>query len=123
MRSINLRERFAYKKWPKWAVRTKMTDEEWMLMWTQEAGLGKNSTRDLSLRNERFYEQYINSRKWLVRRAFVLFMSERRCADCGARASHVHHVTYRRLGKELLDDLVPLCSACHDGRHSKKQRV
>jgi 5-methylcytosine-specific restriction endonuclease McrA len=35
------------------------------------------------------------------------------------QADVVHHLTYERLGNELLIDLVSLCNGCHDQAHGK----
>lgn len=38
----------------------------------------------------------------------------RRCEICGIRCfTHVHHRTYRRLGKEEKKDLIEVCKKCH----------
>jgi predicted HNH restriction endonuclease len=31
---------------------------------------------------------------------------------------HLHHRTYKNLGNERLNDLVPLCPDCHDRVHA-----
>ncbi|SFR41946.1 HNH endonuclease [Halogeometricum rufum] len=39
------------------------------------------------------------------------------CADCGATEDiHVHHKDRDRSNDDL-DNLIPLCKECHDGRH------
>jgi 5-methylcytosine-specific restriction endonuclease McrA len=64
------------------------------------------------------YEQYLRSRHWRSLRARVLLRWNGRCENCGAaRATEVHHRTYERLGRELLSDLRPLCSDCHELEH------
>lgn len=41
------------------------------------------------------------------------------CAICGkSRNIEVHHKTYAREGRELLDDLVVICRSCHNLQHS-----
>ena len=47
----------------------------------------------------------------------LLPVSRRRCQDCGAKAQHYHH----HLGyePEHLEDVVPLCRACHHARHGR----
>lgn len=55
-------------------------------------------------------EEYRRSKHWKnVRESFHL-----QCAACGwsSRIS-LHHKTYERLGRETVDDLVPLCANCH----------
>jgi hypothetical protein len=41
------------------------------------------------------------------------------CAVCWDPHVDLHHKTYRRLGEELLDDLVPLCRDHHDELHER----
>ena len=37
---------------------------------------------------------------------------------CGKDAQlHVHHCTYANYGEERLEDLIMLCSACHERFH------
>jgi len=42
------------------------------------------------------------------------------CSLCGDRAQHTHHKTYERKGKEVMEDLTPLCSVCHAKFHDKE---
>jgi hypothetical protein len=35
------------------------------------------------------------------------------------RAQHIHHLTYKHAGSELLFELVALCWACHQIAHSE----
>lgn len=42
------------------------------------------------------------------------------CRGCGTVDNlHVHHLTYERLGRELLTDLVTLCAGCHRKQHGR----
>lgn len=75
-----------------------------------------------------FYEQYIKSHEWQIKRLAALERSGCRCERCGARdgervlaqgkikhlSLHCHHLTYDRLGNEELDDLEILCEWCHE---------
>jgi len=36
---------------------------------------------------------------------------------CGGKGLEVHHLSYRRLGNELLSDLIVLCVGCHKKQH------
>ncbi len=39
---------------------------------------------------------------------------------CGTKTNlHLHHRTYKRLGRERLNDLVPLCKAHHEQAHQR----
>ena len=35
------------------------------------------------------------------------------CGKPKHKGMHLHHITYERLGKERLSDLVPVCESCH----------
>jgi hypothetical protein len=64
------------------------------------------------------YGAYLRSPGWLNRRSAAIRNSGGRCESCDAAAPlEVHHLTYRRLGAELPEDLVALCRACHEERH------
>lgn len=71
------------------------------------------------------YIKYINSDAWRAMRSRVLERDSCRCRDCGHTSprNHVHHLTYARLGRERLDDLVTLCKACHDAVHHGSMTV
>jgi 5-methylcytosine-specific restriction endonuclease McrA len=60
----------------------------------------------------RSYSAYLRSEQWQKRRRFVI-LRDGRCRDCGAQGTDVHHLTYGRVGRERLSDLVLLCERCH----------
>lgn len=65
------------------------------------------------------YDEYINSPEWLdssVRRS-KLISTNGNCEACAHKGNHVHHITYTNLGKESVDDLAFLCTACHEYTH------
>lgn len=63
------------------------------------------------------YENHLRSDKWreLCRR--VKERDRGICQECGGAGVHVHHLTYERMGDELLSDLVLLCRDCHEDIH------
>jgi 5-methylcytosine-specific restriction endonuclease McrA len=67
------------------------------------------------------YEQYLRSAQWKARRAQALDRAGDCCQKCGvskwSRQLEVHHLTYARLGEELPQDLIVLCSECHSSTH------
>lgn len=68
------------------------------------------------------YREYLASPHWKdVRRRYRTSKKPQGCAVCGERWSELHHRTYRRLGRERLSDLVPLCRQHHEAAH-KAQR-
>lgn len=67
-----------------------------------------------------WYDQYLQSPIWQERRELVLLRAGGICEACRLRrASAVHHLTYARVGKEPLFDLVAVCKECHDELHKE----
>jgi hypothetical protein len=65
------------------------------------------------------YADYLASEHWLdVRRRYAASDRPQRCA-CGKARHALHHLTYVRLGCELLEDLVAVCDPCHRRLHKK----
>jgi 5-methylcytosine-specific restriction endonuclease McrA len=63
------------------------------------------------------YSEYLRSAEWQQRRILRLEKDNYKCGDCGVTATDVHHLTYERIGKEILSDLISLCARCHAIRH------
>lgn len=68
------------------------------------------------------YDVYINGPDWRAKRLERRRLDEDTCCRCGGRPMaegglHVHHLTYDRLGHELMRDLRTLCAACHGDVH------
>ena len=64
------------------------------------------------------YDEYINSVEWEEKRQLRLRMDGFRCHKCGSAINlQVHHITYERLGNELMGDLITLCRNCHKRLH------
>ena len=62
----------------------------------------------------RWYDEYLRSQSWQHKRRLVLLRAGGICEGCGQEpASEAHHLTYARVGKEMLFDLVAVCSRCH----------
>lgn len=61
------------------------------------------------------YKDYLKSDKWKRKREEVFRYYGKRCFACKKQAKvlHVHHMTYERLFKESVRDLIPLCVPCH----------
>ena len=65
------------------------------------------------------YRQYLQSDAWKTKRKSVLQAAGFRCRRCGARATEVHHETYKRIYNERMSDLTALCSNCHEAAHTR----
>lgn len=63
------------------------------------------------------YAAYLKSAAWRdVRRRYRESDLPQICM-CGASKVQLHHTTYDRVGRELLEDLIPLCAPCHEQAH------
>lgn len=63
----------------------------------------------------RWYNTYLESSVWKEKRRAVLLRAQGVCEGCrNAMATEVHHLTYERVGREPLFDLVAVCKPCHD---------
>lgn len=64
------------------------------------------------------YIEYIASKVWRKKRRRVFYRDKHKCQECGAtRWLQVHHLTYKRLFREPLSDLITLCRDCHKAAH------
>ena len=64
------------------------------------------------------YTQYLRLDEYGRRRRPVLKRASRVCEGCRRPARlQIHHLHYQTIWKETPDDLVAVCSACHDRAH------
>lgn len=67
------------------------------------------------------YRAYLDSPAWEHKRRLVYERAEGRCERCGRDCSgiawHVHHLNYRRVFRERLEDLELLDHFCHSLEH------
>lgn len=67
-----------------------------------------------------WYAEYLRSSQWRELRERVLRRANHTCEGCGiTEATAVHHLTYDRVGNELLFDLVAVCESCHQRAHAR----
>ena len=60
------------------------------------------------------YKNYMISPQWEVKRAEAVKADGNACRKCGRKGKvEVHHITYKRMGAELPEDLIAVCPACH----------
>lgn len=65
------------------------------------------------------YYEYIKSDKWKKKREHRLKQLGNKCKRCSSTYKlNVHHLTYKRLGREKSKDLTVLCNTCHNFYHS-----
>jgi len=66
------------------------------------------------------YRRYLATPQWQMKRKAVLERERYVCQGCMTnRAVEVHHITYEHVGRELLFELVALCSDCHRVAHEE----
>lgn len=69
-----------------------------------------------------FYYSYLKSDEWKKLRRIVFMRCKGICEQCGvAQMEATHHKTYKRLGHELLEDLLGVCDDCHKKIHKIKK--
>lgn len=67
---------------------------------------------------QRSHADYLASPEWAERRSLVMDRASGLCEGRRkARATEVHHLSYRNWGREFLFELVALCGGCHDRIH------
>lgn len=78
--------------------------------------------RALSQSNEAWwdwYNRYLKCAAWHRRRRAALDRDNGICQGCRIRkATQVHHLTYDRVGYEMLFDLTAVCDTCHEQIHA-----
>jgi 5-methylcytosine-specific restriction endonuclease McrA len=99
----------AVKSWREWRLRRKILF-------------------DMGLTREK-YDKYLETPHWkeFRRQAFAeqrKTLGENRCNRCQKSkvTLHVHHLTYERLGKELLTDVEIICGECHEKEHGRDEQ-
>lgn len=71
-----------------------------------------------------FYNQYIKGPRWAAKREAWFNAFGKWCRACGRTTGPIqlHHMTYERLGRERMSDLVALCRDCHSDVESLYRR-
>lgn len=66
----------------------------------------------------RAYNAYLISNAWIDKRTQVLRRDHWTCQEnrhgCTITATEVHHLTYKNVGDEPLEDLLSVCHHCHE---------
>lgn len=69
------------------------------------------------------YKQYLKSNHWDIKRRGIL-KNNNRCANCNETLNlEIHHLNYKNLGNEKLEDLIVLCKNCHKIVHECKNSI
>lgn len=79
--------------------------------------------RALSRLGYNSYHAYLNSEWWRsVRERYYSSDRPQKCICGETEGLNLHHLTYARIGEELLEDLRALCSGCHTMLHILERR-
>lgn len=72
----------------------------------------------LVVRGYATYGIYLRSQAWKeFKHRYRLSDRPQHCLVCEGKRYQLHHVTYDRVGQELLDDVMPLCRKHHETLH------
>lgn len=69
-------------------------------------------------------DKFYHSKEWKDLSKYVLIKANYVCFDCGGLATEVHHekeVSTHWEERFNLDNLVPLCTSCHNRRRHKRK--
>lgn len=101
-----------WKRQQYWDERSKSLQTLYNMRWAMVRNAGRQE-----------YEEYIKSPEWRALRVKVFRRCKGICEGCGENAAvQVHHLTYDRLGNEMLFDLVAVCLHCHERLHPDRPR-
>ena len=78
--------------------------------------------KDYNYHNSKLYKYqvYLNSPTWKHKRQQVHDRDKNICQLCKIETSEeVHHLTYKNIFKEPLEDLIAVCASCHKKEHTK----
>ena len=102
-------------------------DDQLRADWWKKRDQYFSSLRDETQNRERqewfdWYNRYLLSPEWSKKRIAVMKRANFICEGCLQKtAVQVHHLTYDRVGNEMLFDLVAVCSDCHKAIHEAKR--
>jgi 5-methylcytosine-specific restriction endonuclease McrA len=67
----------------------------------------------------------MRSDKWKLFRQGIIVARGKKCEVCGDKNGglHLHHLSYKRMGEELPEDVQLLCRACHQLQHPEKKII
>lgn len=65
------------------------------------------------------YKDYLRSPEWKAKRKELFSLRGKKCERCTAtKQLHIHHLTYKNIFNEPLEDLQILCKFCHKKEHN-----
>ena len=84
--------------------------------WKQANAAVKLLQREQELLKEE-YQRYLRSERWRKLCALVRKRDNYKCRFCGRKGTQIHHLTYARIFREEIYDLVLTCDDCHKLLH------
>ncbi len=74
-------------------------------------------------RRKENYDAYMDSPEWRALKIAIIKERGRYCQRCGGLPNtiYLHHLTYKRFGREWHQDLVLVCFECHKKEHPGKK--
>lgn len=71
--------------------------------------------------NKEKYKEYLKTQQWKHKKFKRIKLDGYMCQQCFERVklntSNCHHITYNRLGREHMEDIITVCIACHKKIH------
>lgn len=97
------------------ALNAKVNREQFNREWEQRQADYRREAQERRQQQRHEYMLYLQSPEWAARRRSVLERASWTCEACrNARATEVHHITYRHIFNEPLFELVAVCFECHE---------
>lgn len=71
------------------------------------------------------YKDYLKTDHWKnIKKRYRKSKLIQNCYICGSQNNlNLHHKSYKRIGKERLNDLIPLCRECHYFTHQALKKA
>lgn len=96
-------------------------DDEWYERRNQEYNWFNNSAEPQTNFWVR-YNVYLASNEWKNIRIKIFERDSNLCQICKIKpAEQVHHTTYKNVFKEKLEDLIAVCTECHEKHHKESK--
>lgn len=76
-------------------------------------------SRDVVVGHVQDYADYLNTDHWQALTRKKRQAAGYKCEQCGCDDERLdtHHLTYERIGRERMEDLIVLCESCHREEH------
>ena len=103
-------------------VKSKFIDTSYELGNDNIIDLELHKTQSLMFISAEYKLAYLQSPQWYLLKTKRLIIANYKCECCGSNSQlQCHHITYERLTRERIDDLVILCggsNGCHQRIHN-----